>query len=52
MECKNNSTANKGILQKLGRNFQYGTNKRQWGFHYNIKKGGIKRASADVGFMF
>jgi hypothetical protein len=30
----------------------YGTIKRQWGFNYIITKKGIKRASADVGFMF
>ena len=30
----------------------YGTIKRQWGFSYVITKKGIKRASADVGFMF
>jgi transposase len=30
----------------------YGTIKRQWGFDYIITKKGIKRASADVGFMF
>ena len=29
-----------------------GTIKRQWGFYYVITKKGIKRASADVGFMF
>ena len=30
----------------------YGTIKRQWGFYYIITKRGMKRASADVGFMF
>ncbi|HMJ48872.1 MAG TPA: IS1182 family transposase [Ferruginibacter sp.] len=30
----------------------YGTIKRQWGFYYIITKRGLKRASADVGFMF
>ena len=30
----------------------YGTIKRQWGFYYVITKKGMKRASADVGFMF
>jgi hypothetical protein len=30
----------------------YGTIKRQWGFYYIITKKGIKRASADAGFMF
>jgi len=30
----------------------YGTIKRQWGFSYILTKEGIKRASADVGFMF
>ena len=30
----------------------YGTIKRQWGFSYIITKKGMKRASADVGFMF
>jgi len=30
----------------------YGTIKRQWGFYYIITKKGMKRASADVGFMF
>ena len=30
----------------------YGTIKRQWGFYYVITKRGMKRASADVGFMF
>jgi len=30
----------------------YGTIKRQWGFNYIITKKGMKRASADVGFMF
>lgn len=30
----------------------YGTIKRQWGFYYIMTKKGIKRASADVGFMF
>jgi len=29
----------------------YGTIKRQWGFNYILTKKGIKRASADVGFM-
>ena len=30
----------------------FGTMKRQWGFSYILTKKGIKRASADVGFMF
>ena len=30
----------------------YGIIKRQWGFYYVISKRGMKRASADVGFMF
>lgn len=30
----------------------YGTIKRQWGYYYVITKKGMKRASADVGFMF
>jgi transposase len=30
----------------------FGTMKRQWGFGYILTKKGIKRASADVGFMF
>lgn len=30
----------------------YGTIKRQWGFNYILTKKGMKRASADVGFMF
>ena len=30
----------------------YGTIKRQWGFYYVITKKGMKRASADVGFIF
>jgi hypothetical protein len=30
----------------------YGTIKRQWGFYYIMTKKGMKRASADVGFMF
>ena len=30
----------------------FGTVKRQWGFSYILTKKGIKRASADVGFMF
>lgn len=30
----------------------YGTIKRQWGFNYVITKRGMKRAGADVGFMF
>jgi len=30
----------------------FGTLKRQWGFSYILTKRGIKRASADVGFMF
>ena len=30
----------------------YGTIKRQWGYYYVITKKGLKRASADVGFMF
>jgi hypothetical protein len=30
----------------------YGTVKRQWGFSYILTKKGLKRASADVGFMF
>ena len=30
----------------------YGTIKRQWGFYYILTKKGMKRASADVGFMF
>jgi transposase len=30
----------------------YGTIKRQWGFCYIITKKGMKRASADAGFMF
>ena len=29
----------------------YGTLKRQWGFNYILTKIGMKRASADVGFM-
>jgi len=29
----------------------YGVIKRQWGFYYILTKKGIKRASADVGFM-
>jgi transposase len=29
----------------------YGTIKRQWGFNYILTKDGLKRASADVGFM-
>jgi transposase len=32
--------------------YPYGTVKRQWGFSYILTKKGIKRASADVGFMF
>ena len=30
----------------------YGTVKRQWEFSYVLTKKGIKRASADIGFMF
>ena len=30
----------------------YGVIKRQWGFYYITTKKGMKRASADVGFMF
>lgn len=30
----------------------YGIIKRQWGFYYITTKKGLKRASADVGFMF
>ena len=30
----------------------YGTIKRQWGFDHIITKRGMKRASADAGFMF
>ncbi len=30
----------------------YGTIKRQWGFSYILTKQGMKRASADVSFMF
>jgi hypothetical protein len=30
----------------------YGTIKRQWGFYYIMTKKGIKRASADAGFIF
>ena len=30
----------------------YGVIKRQWGFYYIMTKRGMKRASADVGFMF
>jgi transposase len=30
----------------------YGTIKRQWGFYYILTKKTMKRASADVGFMF
>jgi transposase len=30
----------------------FGTIKRQWGFNYIITKKGIRRANADVGFMF
>jgi len=30
----------------------YGTIKRQWGYDYIISKTGMKRASADVGFIF
>ena len=30
----------------------YGVIKRQWGFYYIMTKKGMKRASADVGFMF
>ncbi len=30
----------------------YGTIKRQWGFDHIITKKGLKRASADIGFIF
>ena len=51
---KNNIEANAGIYKKRQSIVEhpYGTIKRQWGFYYIITKKGIKRASADVGFMF
>jgi len=51
---KQNIEANPEIYKKRQSIVEhpYGTIKRQWGFYYVITKKGMKRASADVGFMF
>jgi len=51
---KNNIQANTSVYKKRQAIVEhpYGTIKRQWGFYYVITKKGLKRASADVGFMF
>ena len=51
---KNNIEANTEVYKKRQAIVEhpYGTIKRQWGFYYVITKKGIKRAAADVGFMF
>jgi transposase len=51
---RRNIEANKEIYKKRQSIIEhpYGTIKRQWGFNYIMTKKGIKRASADVGFMF
>jgi hypothetical protein len=51
---KNNIEANTGVYKKRQAIVEhpYGTIKRQWGFYYVITKKTIKRAAADVGFMF
>jgi len=51
---KNNIEANAAIYKKRQAIVEhpYGTIKRQWGFYYVITKRTIKRAAADVGFMF
>jgi hypothetical protein len=51
---KQNIEANPQLYKQRQRIVEhpYGTIKRQWGFYYIMTKKGIKRASADVGFMF
>ncbi len=51
---KNNIEANTEVYKKRQAIVEhpYGTIKRQWGFYYVITKKGLKRAAADVGFMF
>lgn len=51
---KNNIQANSAVYKQRQSIVEhpYGTIKRQWGFYYVITKKGIKRASADIGFMF
>jgi transposase len=51
---KNNIEANTAVYKKRQAIVEhpYGTIKRQWGFYYVITKKGLKRAAADVGFMF
>lgn len=51
---KQNIEANKETYKKRQAIVEhpYGIIKRQWGFYYVSTKKGIKRASADVGFMF
>lgn len=51
---KNNIEANTAVYKKRQAIVEhpYGTIKRQWGFYYVITKKGLKRATADVGFMF
>jgi transposase len=50
---KNNIEANTAVYKKRQAIVEhpYGTIKRQWGFYYITTKKGLKRASADVGFM-
>lgn len=40
------------VVKQITVEHPYGTIKRQWGFYYIITKRRLKRASADVGFMF
>ena len=51
---KRNIEANKETYKKRQAIVEhpYGIIKRQWGFYYITTKKGLKRASADVGFMF
>jgi hypothetical protein len=51
---KRNIEANPTIYKKRQAIVEhpYGVIKRQWGFYYIMTKKSIKRASADVGFMF
>jgi transposase len=51
---KNNIEANTAVYKKRQAIVEhpYGTIKRQWGYYYVITKKSIKRAAADVGFMF
>lgn len=54
IEQKKNIEANKATYKKRQAIVEhpYGIIKRQWGFYYITTKKGLKRASADVGFIF